>query len=210
MPGSGKGTQAKILLKKFSLEHICLGDILRDYTTKDTDLGRKIKSIIDQGKLINDATANEIMLDVINNLAAGNIILDGYPRTLEQMDFLVKKFADQKIMLVYFRVERDKLIKRLTSRLSCLDCGIILQESDIEKSQCCTSCNSKNLFKRKDDNEDVIRNRMEIFDEKTYPIIERVRHSHNPSISLCEIDGDDSVENINKILCDNIKNTLTL
>ena len=196
MPGSGKGTQAKILLKKFSFDHISLGDMLRDYIKKDTDLGRKIKSIIDQGHLISDDTANEIMVDVINNSAAENIILDGYPRTLGQWDFLIKNFIDRKIILVYFSVDRDKLVARLTNRVSCLDCGMILQESDIEKSKCCSSCNSKNLVRRKDDNEDVIRNRMSIFDEKTYPIINRVRSENHPPISFYEIDGDDSIENI--------------
>ncbi len=203
MPGSGKGTQAAMLVKKLGFSHISLGDILRSYSCNGTEFGNKIKNLIDEGKLIGDDIVSKIIIDEINDSKKENIILDGYPRTLNQLNFLEEKNLDKKIILVYFKVQRDKLLNRLLSRLTCLDCNKSFSESDLkEMDYVCDECGSKNLIKRDDDEKVTINKRMEVFDQKTYPIIDDIIKNPRPFISLIEINGEDSVENINKILCD--------
>ncbi len=206
MPGSGKGTQAAELVKKLGVSHISLGEILRFHATNNTEIGSKIKNLIGKGLLINDDLVNNIIADEINNCKTKKIILDGYPRTLDQLNFLKTHFLDEKIILVYFRVERDKLINRLLNRMICSDCNKTFSEFDLEKmNYICDGCDSKNLSRRNDDDKETILKRMEVFDNQTYPIIEYIRNNQTPFLSLIEINGDDSIDNINKILYDTIK-----
>jgi adenylate kinase len=171
MPGSGKGTQAAMLMKKLDFHHICLGEILRSYSLNKTELGQHIKSLIDEGKLIGDEIVNQIIIDEITKFNEKDIILDGFPRTIEQMHFLEKKILHKKVIFVYFKVESDNLLKRLLDRVTCAECKKVFSNSILKDlNYICDECNSKKFIKRNDDDRITILNRIEIFNKKTYPI----------------------------------------
>lgn len=207
MPGSGKGTQAKKLIKENNdLGYVAVGDILRLYAEQDSKLGHEIKDLMEIGGLIGDEIVNHIIINSIKDCAKTDVILDGYPRTVQQLYYLQKNFLDKKILIVYFKVRQDKLLNRLLSRIMCGDCGKIFSEDDVKAlNLICDECNSKNLIRRKDDDRAIIAKRIEIFEQQTYPIIEDIKENSNPFVSLLEINGEDSIENINKVLYNIIK-----
>ncbi len=206
MPGSGKGTQAAMLVKKLGFHHISLGDILRSYSLQKTDLGNNIKNLIDQGQLISDEIVNGIIIDEIAKFGEKYMILDGFPRTIEQMLFLEQRILNKRMVLVYFKVESTKLLKRLLDRVTCAECKKVFSNSILKDlKHVCDECNSEKFIKRNDDDRVTILNRMEIFNKKTYPIIDWIKKNPTPSISLVEVNGEDSIDNINKILCDTAK-----
>ena len=106
-PGAGKGTQAAKIVKKFNLYKVSTGDLLRDEIKNNTDLGIKIKSMMDKGNLISDSVLNDLIVKVLSNKKLNNrLIFDGYPRNLEQaknLDFQIKKKQSENIMCFEFR-----------------------------------------------------------------------------------------------------------
>jgi adenylate kinase len=206
MPGSGKGTQAEKLVKEFGFRHIALGDILRSYTEKNNEISREIKDLIDKGKLISDDIANKIIADEIRSSQENNIILDGYPRKVSQLRFLENNFLDKDIFVVYFKVRKESLVKRLLDRVVCKDCKSTFSDHNFPSQDSeCDKCKSKNLMKRNDDDEQTIMKRMDVFDQETYPIIEDIKAQESTPMFYLEVDGSDSIENINKILCNIVK-----
>jgi len=206
MPGSGKGTQAEKLVKEFGFRHIALGDILRSYTEKNNEISREIKDLIDKGKLISDDIANKIIADEIRSSQENNIILDGYPRKVSQLRFLENNFLDKDIFVVYFKVRKEILVKRLLDRVVCKDCKSTFSDHNFPSQDSeCDKCKSKNLMKRNDDDEQTIMKRMDVFDQETYPIIEDIKAQESTTMFYLEVDGSDSIENINKILCNIVK-----
>lgn len=149
-PGSGKGTQATLMVERLGLPHISTGVLLRNAAKRGTDLGLKAKSIIDKGELVPD----EIMSDMIEERlsrddVANGFILDGYPRNLDQakaLDDMLKRLGQPADHAIQIDVDPDQIIKRLAGRAE--------QEG------------------RADDNEDVVRNRMRVYHEKTAPVID--------------------------------------
>ena len=97
-PGAGKGTQSKLLAKDFNLSHLSTGDILRSKIQKQDELGLKVKNILASGKLVSDEILNAIVSEKINETISG-FILDGYPRTVDQLFFLEEFFSTKKISL---------------------------------------------------------------------------------------------------------------
>ncbi len=149
-PGSGKGTQATLMVERLGLPHISTGVLLRNAAKRGTDLGLKAKSIIDKGELVPD----EIMSDMIEERlsrddAANGFILDGYPRNLDQakaLDDMLERLGQPADHAIQIDVDPDQIIKRLAGRAE--------QEG------------------RADDNEDIVRNRMRVYHEKTAPVID--------------------------------------
>jgi len=149
-PGSGKGTQATLMVERLGLPHISTGVLLRNAAKRGTDLGLKAKSIIDKGELVPD----EIMSDMIEERlsrddVANGFILDGYPRNLDQakaLDDMLERLGQPADHAIQIDVDPDQIIKRLAGRAE--------QEG------------------RADDNEDVVRNRMRVYHEKTAPVID--------------------------------------
>jgi len=126
-PGSGKGTQARLLVKEFNLAYFSLGDILRRLAKEETELGEKIKKTLGEGKLVNDQLVARILKDFLKEKASCGIVFDGFPRTLSQAKLLVKEIDPYgKIDLaVYLRVSDDEVRRRLGARLVCPNCGAI-------------------------------------------------------------------------------------
>ncbi|KLO22625.1 adenylate kinase [Marinitoga sp. 1197] len=198
-PGAGKGTIAKEVSKKYNIPHISTGDMLREAVASGSELGKKIKSVLDSGQLVSD----EIMLEVIKNRLNQNdvekgFILDGFPRTLPQaeaLETLLKDIKNPITGIIYLEVDEKTVVKRITSRRICPKCGkiynVITLKPKIENK--CDICGEE-LIQRDDDKEEVVRDRYKVYMEKTYPVIEFYR-KYNQFFTL---DGSGTVEIVTK------------
>ena len=197
-PGAGKGTQSDNLVKDFNLYKISTGDLLREEVKKESKLGIKIKSILNQGVLVSDNIINDLIENILSNKDYFNrLIFDGYPRNINQvkhLDSLIKKY-DQKISYVLsLKVDKDVIIKRIIGRQICSKCGLTFNEffnPPVKKNHL---CDIKFLKKRSDDNEKTARNRFETYIKETLPVLD---HYKNLNL-LFEIDGTDHIHVIYK------------
>ena len=175
-PGAGKGTQATKVVKKFNLHKVSTGDLLREEIKNNTDLGNKIRSIMDTGSLISDNIINNLITKVISNKKFYNrLIFDGYPRNLEQgknLDSQIKKYKQKISCVLSLNVDKESIIKRISGRQICVNCGLIFNEYYYPASSKNHSCDPKFLNKRSDDNKKTIINRFETYLNKTLPILD--------------------------------------
>ncbi len=196
-PGAGKGTQAKILSNKFGIAHISTGDILREAIANETEVGKKAKAIVNSGQLVPDDVMCEIIKDVLKSDRCKNgFILDGFPRTIKQAELLLNIFEELNISgtkLIKLTINDETVIKRLTSRRTCSNCGYIVNLLALDNQDKCPNCNQENtLEKRKDDNEDVIKNRLAIYRESTAPVFDFLKNK----IEIIAVDGSREVEEV--------------
>ncbi len=195
-PGAGKGTQAKILSKKFNIPHISTGDILRESVKRGTQLGLKAKEIMDKGELVSDDLMGGLVKETLENLdnKGQGFILDGFPRTVNQAKILLDIFNSLKIAAPYFivlKVDDDEIISRLSSRRACSECGAIVNLHDIDNPNVCPNCGAEGtLYKRKDDDEEVIKNRLRIYRESTFPILD----FYKDMFKIIYVKGTDPIE----------------
>ena len=197
-PGAGKGTQANNLISEFNLFKVSTGDLLRDKIKRKSQLGAKIKSIIDQGLLVKDDIINDLIENILSNKNYFNrIIFDGYPRNLNQarhLDILAKKY-NQKISFVFsLKVDQDVVIKRIKGRQVCSKCGLTFNEFFNPSTEENHDCDMRYLHKRADDNEETARNRFETYSKETFPVL---KYYQNQNL-LYEIDGTSHIHEINK------------
>lgn len=176
-PGVGKGTQAKIISKKFNIPHISTGDILRAAVKEGSELGLKAKEVMERGDLVPD----EIMGELIKEVLAGEkcshgFMLDGFPRTVHQAEVLHEVFDDlgfDEPCLIKLITDDKVIISRLSNRRNCSNCHSIVNLNDIKEENVCPICGAKDtLYKRKDDDESVIQKRLDIYKASTTPVIE--------------------------------------
>ncbi|MGN1270039.1 MAG: adenylate kinase [Clostridia bacterium] len=177
-PGSGKGTAAKILAKKTNLLHISTGDMFREQIKKETELGKLANSYMSQGQLVPDEVTINIVKDRLNwEDAETGVILDGFPRTLEQAKALDQMLQEKgkKVTVVPELVISDEIIiDRILNRQTCSnkECGAIYNSkykpSKVEGV--CDVCGAP-LVSRKDDNEETIKNRLEVYRENSKDLI---------------------------------------
>lgn len=173
-PGSGKGTQSEMLMADYSAEHISVGDILREEVKKESELGLKIKDIIEKGDLLGDNDVFDVVKQRLEHpLDVQFIILDGYPRTIEQAK-LLDTFYKKPIKVVYLKLDIKKLQDRFENRYYCAQCGKIYNEkTNMPRVQgICDDCGSSKFEKRKDDTQEVFEQRMKNYEEKTSPLID--------------------------------------
>ncbi len=176
-PGSGKGTQAKLLVEKYGIVQISTGDLLRAAVAAGTELGKQAKVLMDAGKLVPD----EIVLGMIKEKLASpesttGFILDGFPRNQSQAEALetLLKEQDQPLdAVVHIEVDPEEIVKRITGRRTCVSCGAIFNVffSPPSKEGVCDKCQDS-LQHRSDDNEETVRSRLAVYDEQTSPLIE--------------------------------------
>jgi len=175
-PGAGKGTQGTKIVKKFNLHKVSTGDLLREEIKNNTDLGNKIKSMMDAGSLISDNIINDLITKVISNKKFYNrLIFDGYPRNLKQaknLDSQIKKYKQKISCVLSLNVDKESIIKRILGRQICVNCGLIFNEYYYPASSKNHSCDPKFLNKRSDDNKKTIINRFETYLNKTLPILD--------------------------------------
>jgi adenylate kinase len=181
-PGSGKGTQAQRLRDQKGIPQVSSGDLLRDAVARGTELGKRAKVAMDAGELCSD----EIVLGLIRERlgrpdAAAGFILDGYPRNVAQaaaLDGLLTELGQPIDAVVLMNVDPAVLFKRLTGRRSCPNCGKVfnIYTAPSTKGDHCDNCDvSPVLVQRKDDREDVIENRLRVYERETRPLIDHYR-----------------------------------
>ncbi len=173
-PGSGKGTQAIRLKEKYRLSHISSGDVLRKEVALGTDLGKAISSYMDRGEIGPVELITEAVLSRLDRISAEGFILDGFPRTVFQAGELKKR---QRIDAVLFiDVPEDEVVDRITGRLTCPSCGMIyhLRRKPPVRENVCDGCGTA-LSRRSDDNEDTVRNRIRVYREDTFPLLDFYR-----------------------------------
>ena len=176
-PGSGKGTQAKMLMEKYGTPQISTGDLLRAAVSAGTELGKKAKAIMDAGQLVSDEIVLGMIKERLNEADAKNgFILDGFPRNnsqAEALDKLLAEFGWSMDGAILLEVDNDQIVERIVGRRTCDDCGQMynLFSSPPAKENSCDKCGG-NLGHRADDNEKTIRKRLEVYAEQTAPLIE--------------------------------------
>jgi adenylate kinase len=169
-PGSGKGTQTERLCAELGFTKISTGDLLREAVRAGTPLGMKAKGFMDAGKLTPNDLVMDLIRDKLKNIKGG-VILDGFPRNLEQAEML-EKIA--KIDLaIDLEVNEDKLVKRLTLRRTCKSCNAVyhLEFNPPKFEGRCDKCGGE-LFQRSDDTEKTVRERLRVYKDSTLPLTE--------------------------------------
>jgi len=175
-PGAGKGTQAHNLVRKFNLYKISTGDLLRDKIKRNTELGTKIKSILNKGFLVSDNIINDLIEKILSDKKYyDRLIFDGYPRNLSQaknLDLLLKKYNQKISCVLSLNVDKESIIKRILSRQTCSKCGLIFNEYFKPSTNKNHHCNPQFLSKRSDDNKETIISRFETYLNETLPILD--------------------------------------
>ena len=194
-PGVGKGTQAKLLCEAFGVPHISTGDMLRVAVTEGTELGKKAKTIMDAGHLVPDDIMIGIVREVLSSSKVKNgFILDGFPRTVEQANALATLFEELNIKnynVINFSVNEAEIIRRLGSRLMCVNDGKIFNKltDGVTTETPCPACGGK-LIHRNDDTEETVRKRLNIYHSTTAPVIDFYKKRG----VIVQIDGMSSIE----------------
>ena len=176
-PGAGKGTQAVMLREKKGFLHLSTGDILRENVKNNTGIGKKAKAFMEKGELVPDDMVIEMMLDTIKNARdKKDFILDGFPRTAYQAKKLDNELSKLKLpidIVVYFKTGINTVILRLTGRRLCSKCGANYHIVNMppKKQGICDKCGAE-LYQRKDDSEETIKKRLEVYDNQTKELID--------------------------------------
>lgn len=169
-PGSGKGTQAKLISEELKIPHISTGDIFRDNIRRKTEIGLKIKAIIDSGNLCPDELTIEIVKQRLNaSDCEDGYLLDGFPRTIAQATVLDKISAPDKV--IDLDIPLDKIEKRITGRRLCAKCESSFNTSVIGDVKACPKCGG-DLYIREDDNAQSVRERLAVYKTQTAPLID--------------------------------------
>tara|TARA_B100001123_G_C15197435_1_gene981911 strand:- start:321 stop:986 length:666 start_codon:yes stop_codon:yes gene_type:complete len=195
-PGAGKGTQSDNLVKEFKLKKIATGDLLRTEVKNQTDLGKKINSIISEGKFVSDEIINDLIKNILSSRIFENkLIFDGYPRNMNQtknLDVLLKKYNQKISCVLSLNVDREIVINRILGRIICKKCGSIFNKFFNPASELNHLCGSNYLETRTDDNKETIVNRYEKYSKETLPILnfyrsQKILHEVNGSKEIAQI-----------------------
>lgn len=174
-PGAGKGTQSKLMIEKGDKVHVSTGDLFRNAMKNKTPLGLEAKSFVDSGKLVPDSVTIGLVREVIEQNKEGDYIFDGFPRTTPQAEALEELLSEMKVspikQALFLEVPEQVLMKRLTGRRLCRDCGAVyhVESHPTSKEGVCDKCGGE-VYQRKDDGEDVIATRLEAYDKSTAPL----------------------------------------
>lgn len=197
-PGVGKGTQAVRLADSVGWEHISTGDLLRAARRDGTELGRKAQAFMDAGELVPDGLILDLVRDHLKCIPPeAGILFDGFPRTTAQAEGLegvlddVERVVDQ---VVVFQASEEELVKRLSGRRSCPDCGAVFNVhlTPSAKAAECDRCGGA-LVQRADDEAETVRRRLVVYQEQTAPLIEWYRKSE---AKVVEVDAARSVDEV--------------
>ena len=183
-PGSGKGTQASLLSKRLNVESISTGDLLRKEVESKSEVGKMAKIQMDAGALVSD----EIVIKIIENKITSKscrsgFILDGFPRNTNQalkLDEMLEECKKKINKVINFDVEEDILIKRIAGRYTCKKCGSVYNYhfKPTLKDGICDNCGSDRFENRSDDNEKTVKNRLKVYRESSFPLIEYYKKKH--------------------------------
>lgn len=207
-PAAGKGTQAELVVEKYHIPHISTGDILREISKEDSEIGNYVKETLASGKLVKDEITYQLIEDRLSKDDCKNgFIIDGFPRNIDQAyeyDKILEKLGYEVGNVILINIDKKTLEKRITGRRLCEKCNAIYNINDEKSSpkveSVCDECGGK-LYQRTDDNLEAFETRYAMYQEKTEPIIDHYRKQN----VLVEVDGNDTVENIFKNIDEIIK-----
>lgn len=195
-PGAGKGTQADRIVEKYDVPHISTGDIFRENIKNGTELGKKAQEYMNRGELVPDDLVVEIATDRLlkDDCKERGFLLDGFPRTVYQaqkLDEFLAANGQRLDKVIDLEVEENVLMVRLTGRRVCKSCGASYHVVNIPPKQegICDKCGGE-LFQRADDNEETAKNRIDVYNKETAPLVEY----YEKAGCLARIDGAAGLE----------------
>lgn len=200
-PAAGKGTQAELVVEKYNIPHISTGDILRDISKEDSEIGHYVFETLSSGRLVKDEITYQLIEDRLKKEDCQNgYIIDGFPRTVAQAieyDKILSRLGYTIGKVIYINISEKTLEKRITGRRICENCKMIYNINEPSSApqieSICDNCGGK-LYQRNDDNLASFQTRYKMYQEKTEPILEHYRKQN----VLYEINGEDTVENVFK------------
>jgi adenylate kinase len=201
-PGAGKGTQAKMLIDKYGIPQISTGDILRKAVADGTPLGKEAKSYMDKGGLVPDSVVIGLVKErLVQDACEKGYILDGFPRTTPQAEELDKVLSTMNSPLdtaLSVDIDKNDLMKRLTGRRTCKSCQQMfnIHFTPPQKDGVCDKCGGE-LYQRDDDKEDTIRNRLDVYEKSTAPLIDY----YGKKSILKSVEGAGSIDDIFNKIC---------
>jgi adenylate kinase len=198
-PGSGKGTQAKVLAARYGIPHLSTGDMLREHISKGTPLGLKAKPIMARGDLVPDSLVLKMVADRIDREDCYHgFVFDGFPRTVTQAKYLgelLKQHGLNQPFVIHMVIGRSALLKRLTGRRTCKTDGEIYNIYDRPpKAEGVCDKDGGELVQRPDDTEEVVAPRLQAYEKQTAPLVSFYRRLN----ALDDIDATKGVEEVQK------------
>ena len=196
-PGAGKGTQAKLLAQAYGIPHISTGDMFRDHKARGTELGKKIQAIMDAGELVTDEITNALVKDRLARPdVAKGFILDGYPRTIAQaeyLDQLLQSMGQSVDRVVSYEVAEELVVERISGRRSCPKCGAVFHVSanPPRRTGFCDKDGTA-LVQRDDDKPENVKKRMQEYADKTWPL----KRFYQERGKVAEVEGVGTPEGI--------------
>lgn len=209
-PGSGKGTCARIISKIYGIPHITTGDLLREAVAEGTEHGRVARGYMERGELVPDEIVISIMEERLSKPDCDEgFILDGFPRNLSQaeaLDRILKEKGTSLTHVLNLVVGAEIIIGRLSLRRSCPRCGAVyhLKNNPPKRDEICDECGAK-LVQRSDDREEIIRHRLEVYEEKTRPLLERYRKAGKVRKMSGDLDIDEIPDAVRRMLARALK-----
>jgi adenylate kinase len=176
-PGSGKGTQAARLARRYRIPHISTGDILRQAVRDDTPLGRQVAETIARGSLVSDDLISDLVRQrLAQSDARAGFLLDGFPRTVVQAHVLDHLLGDATLIVILLEVDSEEIVRRLSSRRVCRSCNLTQSVSDDSElhGEACPYCGGT-LIRRDDDDPETIRHRLATYASFAGPVIAHYR-----------------------------------
>ncbi|MGE3682022.1 MAG: adenylate kinase [Bdellovibrionales bacterium] len=195
-PGAGKGTQSEFLIGRLGMKQISTGDLFRAAIKNQTPLGKEAKSYLDAGKLVPDEVTIGLVEEELDRLGGKSFVLDGFPRNVTQAEALETLLAARKLRvdkILFLEVPLNMLLSRLTGRRVCKNCGAVyhIETKPPRVDGVCDVCGGP-VVQRPDDQENVIRTRLEAYEQSTRPLKEHFRLK-GPYV---EVDGTGSSEEV--------------
>jgi adenylate kinase len=196
-PGAGKGTQAKMLAAEYRIPHISTGDMFRDHKARGTEIGKKVQAIMDAGGLVTDDITNAMVKERLSRPdLSGGFILDGYPRTTAQAQFLdelLRSLGRAITRTVSYEVAADVIVDRMSGRRSCPKCGAVyhVTQSPPKRDGYCDK-DGAGLVQRDDDKPETVKKRLQEYAEKTEPL----RRFYRDRKLLADVEGVGTPEGI--------------
>lgn len=193
-PGAGKGTQSAKLKETLNLKHISTGDVLRAEMAAGTELGKQVSALINQGNLVPD----ELMISMLQNIISATtqgVILDGFPRTVAQaqaLDTMMQRLGRQISAVVMIDLPETEVVKRLSSRRMCKQCGKPAATTTQKTCEC-----GGELYVRKDDAPESVKHRLEVYKKQTLPVKEFYQNSGK----YIEINGNQTPQQVFEDIC---------
>lgn len=203
-PGAGKGTQAERLTKELKIPHVATGDIFRAAVGEGTELGNKAKKYMDAGQLVPDEIVIGIVKErLLKSDCEEGFLLDGFPRTVSQAEALDEELKDRPIdYVIYIDVNFDELVERISGRRICTKCGKGYHvKFDPPKVDGVCDEDQEELYQRDDDNEETAKDRLEVYNKETSPLI---KYYEDKDI-LLRINGSQSPDDVFKDILKTLK-----